>query len=727
MERRGPLRQNVPSADSVRDPRADGPDNLALSSLFENGLRVLRRRYKLAIVVFVVFTVPATLFILQRPFTFQATTRIMVERNVEASLVVGENRASEPFDELKTQAQMLRSRPIVAKTIERMKLWEVSEFAPKDAFGATAPPAATSLVDPFLTRLTVWQEPGTHVLNVTFSASEASVTSDAVTTLVDVYIAEQNRSQLAASGELENWLKTRLDEQKARLDQSENALHEYMQSQKTVSVQNPQNIVVQKYADLNAAVTKAKTERMAKETLFNQLKAADSATDAVESLPIAVSNATLTRLRARLGDLKQKEVVLGQDLGDKHPDLIKLRSEITSTEEELRETLAKIIDAVRSEFVTAQALEKNLSAALEQQQREVLDLNRQSLDYNALQRQATADKLMYERLLTEAQARGITGQTPAIKIRVIEPAETPRVPVGPNRRRDLLLAACAGLFLAFSAPIFRESLDNRIKTPADIEKRLGLTCLTMVPIVKTGPSARGPLLTTEHTYFNEAFRRLRTILSLDAPRRGAVRLVVSSAAPRDGKTMVSVNLAMALAQTSERVLLVDGDLRRPKVHKMLQMSPFPGLADLLTEDIEPKDAIRPTSVPNLFVLTSGMKRMSSTELLSPVRLDRLLRQIEDSFGWIVFDSPPIGAVADGSVLAQSAHRALLVVSADTTPTDAARAAAEQLRATGASIAGVILNRADLEKAGFYYGPHYSSKYSDYYVTAKPKSRVSAAV
>jgi capsular exopolysaccharide synthesis family protein len=721
------LKQSVPGTNPVRDPRGESPDDLAFSSLFENSLRVLRRRYKLAIAVFVIFTVPATLFILQRPFTFQATARIMVERNVEASLVVGENRAAEPFDLLKTQAQMLRSRPIIAKTVERMKLWEASEFAPKNATAATAPSAATSLIDPFLTRLTLWQEPGTHVLNVTFSASEASVTSDAVTTLISVYTDEQTRSQLAASGELENWLKTRLDEQKARLDQSENALHAYMEAQKTVSVQNPQNIVVQKLADLNAAVTRAKTDRMAKETLFNQLKAADSATDVVESLPIALSNPSLTRLRAQLGDLKQKEAVMGQDLGDKHPDLIKLRSEITSTEEELRGALAKVTDAVRTEFVAAQALEQSLSAALEQQQREVLDLNRQSLDYNALQRQATADKQVYERLLAEAQARGITGQTPEIRIRVIEPAETPRVPVGPNRRRDLLLAACAGLFLAFSAPIFRESLDNRIKTPADIEKRLGLTCLTMVPIVKAGPSAPGPLLTTEHTNFNESFRRLRTILSLDAPRRGAVRLVVSSAAPRDGKTMVSVNLAMALAQTSERVLLVDGDLRRPKVHKMLQMSPFPGLADLLTGDAEPQDAIRPTNIPNLFVLTSGMKRMSSSELMSPARLDRLVRQIEDGFGWIVFDSPPIGAVADGSVLAQSAHRALLVVSADTTPTAAARAAAEQLRATGASIAGAILNRADLERAGFYYAPYYNSKYSDYYVTAKPKSKVSAAV
>jgi len=722
MERRDPLKQSFPSATPVKElPLTDGPEDLALSSLLENTVRVLRRRYKLAALVFVVFTVPAAAFVYQRPFTYQSTARIMVERTLEASLVAGDSRASEPFDDLKTQAQMLKSRPIVGKAIEQMKLWEVGEFATKGNS------SANNLIDPFLQRLTVWQEPGTHVLNVTFSASEASVTSDAVTTLIKVYVDEQSRSQLADSGELEGWLKTRLDEQKARLDQSENALHDYMESQKTVSVGDAQNIVVQKLADLNATVTKAKTDRMAKETLFNQLKASDSAGTAIESLPIGLSNSTLARLRAQLGDLKQKEVVMAQDLGDKHPDLIKLRSEITSTEEQLRGALAKVTDSVRADYVAAQALEQSLTAALEEQKRAVLDLNRQSLDYSALQRQATADKLMYERLLTEAQARGITGQTPSTKIRIVEPAETPRVPVGPNRRRDLLLAVAAGLFLALSAPILRESLDNRIKTPADIEKRLGLSCLTMVPIVKTGPSAPGPLLTTEPTNFNEAFRRLRTILSLDAPRRGAVRLVVSSAAPRDGKTMVSVNLAMALAQANEPVLLIDGDLRRPKVHKMLQISPFPGLADLLTGDAEADQAIRPTNVPNLFVLTSGMKRMSSSELLSHARLDKLMRQIEGNFGWIVFDSPPIGAVADGSVLARCAHRALLVVSADATPAAAARAAADQLATTGTPIAGAILNRADLERAGFYYAPYYSSKYSDYYVTAKPESKVSAAV
>lgn len=714
MERRDPLKSNVSGATPPRESVQGEPsDDVALSSLVESSIRVLRRRYRLAIVVFILFIIPVFTFVLLRPVTFQATARIMVERNLEASLVVvGENRPTEPIDDLRTQAQMLKSRPIVGKTIERMKLWEVPEFARLSASGA----GPSALIDPFLNHLTVWQEPGTRVLNITFSAAEASVASEAVTTLVQVFIDEQTKSQLDASGQLVDWLKSRLDEQKARLDQSENALQQYMESRKAVSVQQTQNIVVQKLADLNTAVTRAKTERMTKETLYNQLASTQDSLATVEALPVALSNAQLQRLRSQLGDLKQKEVVLAQDLGDKHPALIALRSEIASTEEQLKGALAKIIDSVKSDFLSAQSLEQSLSSALEQQKREVLDLNRQSIDYNSLERQATADRLVYEKLLSESQTRGLTGQSPLLKVRIVEAAEVPRAPVDSHRGRDLLLAMGAGLFIALSAPVFRESLDHRIKTPADIEKGLGLSCLALVPIVKVNSSSPGPLLTTEPTSFNEAFRRLRTQLSLDAPRRGAITVVVNSPAPRDGKTMVSVNLAMALAQANQPVLLVDGDLRRPKVHKMLQMSPFPGLADVLSGEVPADEAIRSTPIPNLFVLPSGMKRLSSSELLSQGRVARLLKQIETEFAWIVFDSPPIGAVADGSVLAQIAHRVLVVVSADTTPIAAARAAVQQLATSGTPITGVILNRADLDRAGFYYAPYYSSTYSDYYTT-----------
>lgn len=714
MERREPVKTNAPNAAATRESvHGDHADDIALSSLLDSSLRVLRRRYKLAVLAFVVFTVPALALVVRRPLTFQATGRIVVERNPEANLIATDNRTSEPVDDLKTQAQVLKSRPIVAKAIERMKLWEVPEFALPGASGGQTTAQTSALIDPFLNHLTVWQEPGTRVLSVTFSAAEASIASHAVTTLIQAFIDEQTQSQLDSSGQLTDWLKSRLDEQKARLDQSENALQQYMESRKAVSVQQTQNIVVQKLADLNTAVTRAKTERIAKETLYNQLVSTQDPSAAVEALPIALSNAQLQRLRSQLGDLKQKEVVLAQDLGDKHPNLIALRSEVASTEEQLRGALTKVIDAVKTEYTSAQALEQSLSSALEQQTREVLELNRQSLDYNALERQATADRLVYERLLSESQTRGIAGRSPLVKVRIVEPADVPRAPIQSNRRRDLLLAVGAGLLLALSAPIVRESLDTRIKTPADIEK-LGLSCLALVPAVKVEPTSPGPLLSAEPTNFNEAFRRLRTQLASHAPRRGAITVVVNSAAPRDGKTMVAVNLALALAHANEPVLLVDGDLRRPKVHKMLQISPFPGLADLLSGEVAAGEAIRSTTIPNLFVLPSGMKRLSSSELLSHARVSRLVEQLENDFAWIVFDSPPIGAVADATVLAQNAQSILLVVSADRTPVAAARAAVHQLAASGTPIAGAILNRADLDRAGFYYEPYYSSAYSDYY-------------
>jgi capsular exopolysaccharide synthesis family protein len=421
----------------------------------------------------------------------------------------------------------------------------------------------------------------------------------------------------------------------------------------------------------------------------------------------------LQQLRANLAELKQKELTMAQDLGDRHPELIKLRSEIELADKRLANELGKVIESVKSDFTAAKALEDNLVAALEAQKREVLDLNRKSLEFSALQRQATSDRQIYEKLLGETQARGITGKTPEWRIRVVESAELPRYPVSPQRTQQYLLALCGGLCLAIAAPFLREGLDYRVKTPADIQKRLGLRCVALVPTVKVDAGANGPLFTNEPTAFNEAFRRIRADVFLGPKAAGAVRILVTSAVPREGKSVVAVNLAMAFAQMTQRVLLIDGDLRRPKVHKLLGIQPHPGFADALSGQMPVGDAIRPTQVPNLFVLTCGLKRRSTAELLSGPQFEQILDELGESFDWIVFDSPPTAPVADPCVIGRLVEHVFLVIGAESTPMAVVRNSIEQLETAGLKIDGAILNRVDLEHSGYYYAPYYSGGYSDY--------------
>jgi capsular exopolysaccharide synthesis family protein len=704
------------------NPTLAESDESSIGPLLSNAVRILRRRRILAASVFLIFLVPVVLFIRQRPLKYSATARILVEPNDEVKSVLHDRADGQPSDDFQTQLQVLRSRPLVAKTIVKSKLWQEPAFTGKVTInnGTEAEVSAVGFVDLFLSQLSISSTPNTHILNVSYESTDPAIAMTAVNALVQTHIDERTKAEFAASGETLDWLNARLAEAREKLRASETALQSYVENKDAVSLQDRQNIVVQKLADLSASVTKAKTDRITKETLYDQLKAFQDGREAIESFPVVMSNSTLQQLRAQVAELKQKELTMSQELGDKHPDLIKLRAEIAATEGRLRTELSKVIDSVKNEYLAAEAQEQNLTRALDAQKRDVLDLNRKGVEFGALQRQAASDREIYERLLRETQTRGVTGKTAESKIEVVESAELPRTPLGPPRSQEYALALMASLMLAIAAPIVRESLDSKVKTPADLEKRLQVRCLAMVPTMSNDTQGKGPLLTNEANAFNEAFRKLRTAICL-APTdaaSGSTRVLVTSAAPKEGKSTVAANLAIALSQMNQRVLLIDADLRRPKAHKILGVTPFPGFADVLNGDAAIGDAIRQTNYPNLFVLPCGMKHVSASELLSSSRLEHVLNHLDDGFGWIVFDSPPTGPVADACIIGQWVQHAIMVASADLTPITAARGVTEQLANAHVPVMGFVLNRVDLEHSAYYYAPYHSANYGDYYV--KPK-------
>jgi capsular exopolysaccharide synthesis family protein len=280
----------------------------------------------------------------------------------------------------------------------------------------------------------------------------------------------------------------------------------------------------------------------------------------------------------------------------------------------------------------------------------------------------------------------------------------------------LLLVVAVGLLLAIGVPLTLESFDHRIKTPADIERRLRLPCLAMVPKLTRHAGVKQPVMTDIASGYNEAFRRIRAAIATPSRPHIASRLLVTSAAPNEGKSLVALNLAIALAKAGQRVLLLDADLRRPTVHRNFDLEASPGFTNLLRRDAEGLTAIRGTSTANLFVLTSGAEHSDAAELLSSPNFQTLIGVLEGRFNWIVFDSPPIGPVADACIIARLVPQTLFVVAADSTTVASAGAAIDQLKAAEAKILGVVLNRADLEHSPYYYWPYHQSQYSQYYAT-----------
>lgn len=696
----------------------DESSDAILDAPVAHAVRVIRRRWKLAAAACLLFVAAGGAAVQLRPQQYEASAKLLVERGDEHAALRDEKTTNEPQadDDIQVQSQMLRRRSLVAQSIIKGRLWESPDL------GGQAPASpitedtvtAAGLVDAFLARLRVDTSDSRWLLLVSFQSTDPTLALSAVNLLTQAHVEETQATGTADSGDTMTWLRERLEEQRARLAESEGALQAFVEQRDALSaVQDQQNIVVQKLADLNGSLTKAKTERIAKQALYEQLEAARGSSGGLDELTVVLGNPVLQQLRQQIAELSQKELTMAQDLGDRHPELIKLRSELAQARVRLNTELDRATEAIGNDFRQAQAIEASLTQALNAQKIEVLSLNRKTVDYRALEGQVASDRELYQKLLAQTQTQGIVGANAMRQVRIIEPAVLPTQPIGMDRRAALLLVGLGGLLLAVSVPIAVESLDSRIKTPAELKAALKIPCLAMVP---REPSAKGedPLLPSAPTAFAESYRRLRTtILLRPRPHSGQVRLLVTSAVPQEGKSLTAINLALALAEANKPVLLVDGDMRRSRLHAAFKVPQAPGLAELLGGAAPSNGPVRATRYPNLFLLTGGKPQQNTSHLLTDERI-ALLAETQSAFAFVVIDSPPVGPVSDACALARHVDHVIFVVGADQSNAALVKQALDTVRETGVDVMGGVLNGVDLQHAAYYYAPYYSTKYSSYY-------------
>jgi capsular exopolysaccharide synthesis family protein len=276
-----------------------------------------------------------------------------------------------------------------------------------------------------------------------------------------------------------------------------------------------------------------------------------------------------------------------------------------------------------------------------------------------------------------------------------------------------------GISLAFAIGLafFFEQIDNRIRTPQELKAHLGIPFLGMVPALAKNETA-DPLLTDGvSANFVEAFKTIRTSVLFSSAEDGLRSLVVTSAGPGEGKSIVAANLAMALAQAGQRVLLIDADMRRPRVHEIFDLPQEPGLSNVLTGHSRMADAMKKSPVNGLWLLCAGHIPPNPAELLGSRRYLDFIASLEDHFDWAIIDTPPVLAVADSTIAANDASGVVFVVASDNTSRQAARAAVEQLDSAHAHLVGSVLNRVDLIRHPYYYASYYRKEYAKYYVSS----------
>ena len=713
---------------------------------------VYKRRWTAATVFLLVMAV-VTVYTFTATPIFEARTRLLIEAEnqnvISFKEVVDQDQTK--ADYYQTQYNILQSRALARKTLEGLKLWDHPLFnaatqqnsglsagraiagaaglvtglfrsAPAttlEAAGADETEPQSKAMEAFALHLTVAPIRNSRLVDVKFRSPDAALATKIVNALVQNYIAQTLEYKFSASKTANDWLGEQLAEQRKQVEVAEAKLQTYREHNDAISLEDRQNIVVQKLTDLNAAVTRAKTERIQKEAMWMQLRALEANPAALDTFPAILSNTFIQQQKSELAQLQQQSAQLSEKFGEKHPEILKNRTAIQGAQLKLQAEIAKIVAAVRTEYQAARAQEASLTFALGQQKGEALSMNRKGIEYSVLDRDVESSKQLYESLLQRSKETGVSSELKSSNIRVIDQAERPRAPVTPRTGMNMLLALVSGSILAFGLAFFFEYLDSRIKTPDELKAHLGLPSLGMVPALD--PKAwkdKEPLLHAGvPPGFAEAFRTIRTNVLFSSAEEGSRVLVVTSTGPGEGKTTVATNLAIGFAQAGQRVLLIDADMRRPRVHNVFGLKQEPGLSNLMVGNAKASETVHKTPVPGLWILGAGRIPPNPAELIGSQRFRDFLNSLKEHFDLILVDSPPVMAVTDAAIVAHAANGVVFVVGAEMTSRNAARAAVEHLEQGRAHFVGAVLNRVELERNAYYYSHYYRREYGAYYQQA----------
>jgi capsular exopolysaccharide synthesis family protein len=708
-------------------------------------VKVVYKRRWTAITVFLVVFLSVAIYTFTATPIFESKVQILIEK--EASNVVSFKEAIEQNqvtdDYYQTQYKILQSRALARRTIDAAKLWDHPQFNPAREpltagriaaapfslvsgwFKAAAPAAApgadetkiqSRTIDRFLGSLTISPIRNSRLVDVTFASPTAVLSSQVANTLAKAYIEQNLEFKFMSSKDASDWLGQRLGEQKKNVETSEQALQRYREQTDSVSLEDKQNITMQKLADLNGAVTRAKTERIQKETLYNQVQSLQGDRASLDTFPAILSNTFIQQQKGELADLQRQQAQASEKLGRNHPDMVKIGLAIQTAEAKIQTEISKVIQSTRNEYQAARTQEQVLMNALEQQKRDALALNRKGIDYGTLQRDAASNRQIFDSLMQRTKETGISSELKTSNIRVIDAAETPRRPATPNVPTNLLLGLFGGTALALGLTFFAEYLDSRIKSPEEVTAHLGLTFIGMVPAL-FDKDLKDPLMSNAvPANFAESFRAIRSNVLFSSADEGAKVLVVTSSAPGEGKTLVATNLAVALAHANQRVLIVDADMRKPRVHSIFRHTQEPGLSNVLVANVKASEAFRNTNVPGLWALPAGVVPPNPSELLGSKRFKEFIGTLSQHFDWVIVDTPPVMAVTDSSIVANIATGVVFVVGSDMTSRQTAQRSLTQLRNANAKVVGAILNRVDLAHHGYYYSQYYKKAYADYYQT-----------
>jgi|LQYC01.1.fsa_nt_gi capsular exopolysaccharide family len=708
-------------------------------------LRVIIKRRWLIATVLIIVVVSVTIESFRMTPIFRATAQVMIESDnpkvVDIEEVLRVNKTDEDY--YQTQYGILKSKALALKVIKFLNLKENAEIGGskkgfslgavfhamvgwlKNLFSsAEAKPDPqmkedkenNSLIEAYLGRLKVEPIRQSRLVDVSFEGKDPRMTAKIANAHAQLYIESNIERKFSASQQAVGWLNQRIKEEEKKLQTSEESLQVYREKQGLIDIDfgERQGIILQSLNDLNAALTKAQTEKIEKMQLYSELQKFSGRPELVESLPAVVQNSLIQGLKANYIALSGEYSKLSQKYGSEHPNMVRLSSEMHGTREKIAQEVRKIAQSIETEARLASDKEKAILAAMETKKKEALDLNQKQIKYDALKREVDTTRSLFESLLKRTKEATLTEGLNVTNIVVVDPARVPEAPVKPKKAQNILLALITGLTLGIGLAFFLEYLDNTIKTPDEVERYLKIPLLGVVGSLPTNspdPKKKEMISLIEpKSTIAEAFRTIRTNLLFSSPDVEKKVLLITSVLPLEGKTVLASNLAITFATMGKNVLLIDADMRRPRIHTVFALERGKGLSALLTGG---ESTIRNTDIPSLKVITSGALPPNPAELLNSKKMKELIERTRAQYDLIIIDSPPILSVTDPAILATFSDGTVVTIRASSTPRPAIKKGIQQLSEVGGKVLGCVLNDVNFEKESYYYS-NYRYYYHYYY-------------
>ncbi len=579
--------------------------------------------------------------------------------------------------------------------------------------------------------LKITQTRDSRLLTIQYSHTDPVLATAITNALAKAYIDNNFRDKTNKYSRTSEWLDRTTRELKAKVEQSEQELANYTKANNIFNTDDKSTLTTEKLVKLHGEATRAESDRILKRSLYQEVQQGR-----VEQLPDAFSDPKLIELKKKLGELATQAAQLEVKFGGRNPKVQEVRQQMAAIEGQIKSNMVTLEEKLKADYERAARDESSLKDALSKAKVEASQENQAAIKFNLLKQNLDTTKGLYNDFLqktTQAQAQVAEQYN---NITMIEPAEVPTIPSSPKRLQNILLALLLSTVAGVGLALFMDYLDNTVKEANDITQYAQIPTLAMIPKLTTNKAnslqpESGVIAISQdskpyrmalnaqlfdpdaNSVGTEAYRILRTSILLSTAGGPPKKILFTSGSPSEGKSTTAVNTGISLARLGRSVLVIDADMRRPTIHKILGIENKIGLSNCLSGEVRLENVIKPSTIPNLSVLPSGIIPPNAAELVSSESMRKLLLDLSPYYDHILIDSPPLANVTDAIVISTMVDGVILLVSSGKCTREILRYSSQQLAKVNAKVLGAVLNNFDFKNDGYgYYDYNYYGTYRE---------------